>query len=90
MHNSGPNRSTEIAAYVNEFWSLTAPWAHRFKARTWDPDDFGGADYEGCNEYLNLTRPDVIADIHRAYLDAGADILETNTFGATSVVLGGV
>ena len=51
------------------------------------PDDFGGVDYEGCNEYLNLTRPDVIAGIHRAYLDAGADILETNTFGATSVVL---
>ena len=51
------------------------------------PDDFGGVDYEGCNEYLNLTRPHVIADIHRAYLDAGADILETNTFGATSVVL---
>ena len=51
------------------------------------PEDFGGADYEGCNEYLNLTRPEVIADIHQAYIDAGADILETNTFGATSVVL---
>ena len=51
------------------------------------PEDFGGEDYEGCNEYLCLTRPDVIVDIHRAYLDAGADILETNTFGATSVVL---
>ena len=51
------------------------------------PDDFGGPDYEGCNEYLILTRPDVIADIHQGFLDAGADILETNTFGATSVVL---
>ena len=51
------------------------------------PDDFGGPEYEGCNEYLVLTRPDVVADIHRGYLDAGADILETNTFGATSVVL---
>ena len=51
------------------------------------PEDFGGPEYEGCNEYLIITRPDVIADIHRAYLDAGADILETNTFGATSVVL---
>ncbi|MFB3120462.1 MAG: homocysteine S-methyltransferase family protein, partial [Stenotrophomonas maltophilia] len=51
------------------------------------PEDFGGLEYEGCNEYLNLTRPDVIADIHRSYLDAGADIIETNTFGATSVVL---
>ena len=51
------------------------------------PEDFGGPEYEGCNEYLNLTRPDVIADIHQSYLDAGADIIETNTFGATSVVL---
>ena len=58
------------------------------QARGLGPDDFGGAAYEGCNEYLNITRPDVIADIHRAYLDAGADIIETNTFGATAVVLG--
>jgi 5-methyltetrahydrofolate--homocysteine methyltransferase len=49
--------------------------------------DFGDESYEGCNEILNITRPDVIADIHRAYLAAGADIIETNTFGATSVVL---
>ncbi len=52
------------------------------------PSDFGGDEYEGCNEYLNVTRPDVIADIHRAYLVAGADIIETNTFGATALVLG--
>ena len=59
----------------------------QIQARDLGPGDFGGADYEGCNEYLNITRPDVIADIHRGYLDAGADIIETNTFGATSVVL---
>ena len=51
------------------------------------PEDFGGPEYEGCNEYLIVTRPDVIADIHQSYLDAGADIIETNTFGAMSVVL---
>ena len=51
------------------------------------PDDFGGVEYEGCNEHLNLTRPELIEGIHQRYLDAGADILETNTFGATSVVL---
>ena len=51
------------------------------------PDDFGGEAYEGCNEYLVLTRPDAILDIHREYLTAGADIIETDTFGATSVVL---
>jgi 5-methyltetrahydrofolate--homocysteine methyltransferase len=50
-------------------------------------EDFGGAAFEGCNEHLNLTRPDVIAAIHRDHLEAGADILETNTFGSTSLVL---
>ncbi|MFC4597950.1 methionine synthase [Cohnella hongkongensis] len=50
-------------------------------------DDFGGEAYEGCNELLVLTRPDVIRSIHEAYLAAGADIIETNTFGSTAVVL---
>ena len=49
--------------------------------------DFGGEEYEGCNEYLVKTRPDVILHIHRAYIEAGADIIETNTFGATNIVL---
>jgi 5-methyltetrahydrofolate--homocysteine methyltransferase len=49
--------------------------------------DFGGEEFEGCNENLNLTAPEVIAKIHQEYLNAGADIIETNTFGATSVVL---
>ncbi|KAF0817036.1 5-methyltetrahydrofolate--homocysteine methyltransferase [Bacillus sp. ZZV12-4809] len=50
-------------------------------------DDFGGEEYEGCNEYLNVTAPSVIEHIHLEYLKAGADIIETNTFGATSIVL---
>jgi 5-methyltetrahydrofolate--homocysteine methyltransferase len=50
-------------------------------------EDFGGELYEGCNEYLSLTTPHVIRTIHEEYLKAGADIVETNTFGATSVVL---
>ncbi|MDF2937779.1 MAG: methionine synthase [Paenibacillaceae bacterium] len=49
--------------------------------------DFGGEDLEGCNEYLCVTRPDVISKIHDAYFEAGADIIETNSFGSTSVVL---
>ncbi|HEX9016206.1 MAG TPA: homocysteine S-methyltransferase family protein, partial [Chloroflexota bacterium] len=51
-------------------------------------EDFGGAEFEGCNEYLNITRPDVILGIHRDYLRAGADVVETNTFGSTALVLG--
>jgi 5-methyltetrahydrofolate--homocysteine methyltransferase len=50
--------------------------------------DFGGSTYEGCNEHLNLTRPDVIRRIYAAYLDAGADIISTNTFGCAPYVLG--
>ncbi len=49
--------------------------------------DFGGPALEGCNENLVRTRPDVVLDIHRAYFAAGADMVETNTFGATPLVL---
>lgn len=42
-------------------------------------------DVKGNNELLSLTRPDVIRQIHESYLAAGADIIETNTFGATSI-----
>jgi 5-methyltetrahydrofolate--homocysteine methyltransferase len=44
-----------------------------------------GSDLKGNNELLSLTRPDIIAKIHRGYLEAGADIIETNTFGSTSI-----
>ncbi|WP_043931719.1 methionine synthase [Bacillus sp. EB01] len=49
--------------------------------------DFGGEELEGCNENLNLTAPAVIASIHREYLEAGSDIIETNSFGGTRIVL---
>jgi 5-methyltetrahydrofolate--homocysteine methyltransferase len=49
--------------------------------------DFGGAALEGCNENLVRTRPDVVRGIHRAYLEAGADLIETNSFGGTALVL---
>jgi 5-methyltetrahydrofolate--homocysteine methyltransferase len=50
-------------------------------------EDFGGPDLEGCNENLVLTRPDVILRMHQEYLDAGADMVETDTFGGTPLVL---
>ena len=49
--------------------------------------DFGGPALEGCNENLVRTRPDVVLDIHRRYFEAGADIVETDTFGSTPLVL---
>ncbi|MCE7882796.1 MAG: hypothetical protein DYH08_02850, partial [Actinobacteria bacterium ATB1] len=49
-------------------------------------DDYRNA--EGCTEILVLTRPDVIREIHSRYFDAGADVVETDTFGANHLVLG--
>ena len=49
-------------------------------------DDFWGK--ENCSEVLVLSRPDIIKDIHAAYFKAGADVVETNTFGGTRIVLG--
>ena len=49
-------------------------------------DDFAG--YEGCNEILNVTRPDIVTGIHEAYLDVGADCVTTNSFGANLGNLG--
>ena len=48
-------------------------------------DDYWGK--ENCSEILNLSRPDIIRQIHASYFEAGADIVETNTFGATRIVL---
>src|SRR6266850_8441358 len=50
------------------------------------PDDFWGN--EGCNELLVLSRPDIVKDIHASFFAVGCDVVETNTFGATSIVLG--
>src|ERR1700728_25354 len=50
-------------------------------------EDFGGPQLEGCNENLVITRPDVVSSIHQKYLEAGSDIIETNSFGSTPVVL---
>jgi 5-methyltetrahydrofolate--homocysteine methyltransferase len=49
-------------------------------------DDFAG--YEGCNEILNVTRPDIVTGVHEAYLEAGADCVTTNSFGSNLGNLG--
>jgi 5-methyltetrahydrofolate--homocysteine methyltransferase len=49
--------------------------------------DFGGPELEGCNENLCATRPDVVDAVHESYLGAGCDVVETNSFGGTPLVL---
>ena len=50
-------------------------------------DDYGGASLEGCNENLVLTSVKSVEKVHESFLEAGCDVIETNTFGATSIVL---
>ena len=49
--------------------------------------DFGGEELEGCNENLVLSNPKAVEAVHKSFLEAGCDVIETNTFGASSVVL---
>ena len=50
-------------------------------------DDFGGEHLNGCNEYLVVSRPSAVENVHRDYLEAGCDVIETDSFGSTSIVL---
>ncbi len=83
-----PERSVRLAEELRRrILVLDGAMGTMIQGRGLGPDDFGGARYEGCNEHLNLTRPDVITDIHAAYLAAGADLISTNTFGCAPYVL---
>ncbi len=50
-------------------------------------DDFGGKELEGCNENLVLSSPELVEKVHNSFLEAGCHVIETNTFGASSIVL---
>jgi 5-methyltetrahydrofolate--homocysteine methyltransferase len=84
-----PERSARLAEELGRrILVLDGAMGTMIQARGLSAADFGGPQYEGCNENLNLTRPDVITDIHAAYLEAGADLISTNTFGCAPYVLG--
>ena len=63
--------------------------AHRLEEADFRGERFADwpTELRGNNDLLSLTRPDIIGDIHRAYLDAGADIIETNSFNSTSIAM---
>src|SRR4030095_6967059 len=48
-------------------------------------EDFGGLRFEGCNEHLLITRPDAVENVHKAFLEVGCDVIETNSFNGTPV-----
>lgn len=85
----GPDRSTELKRLMEErILVLDGAMGTMLQQLPLSPADFGGPALEGCNEHLVLSRPDVVLEIHRKYLESGADIIETDTFGGTPLVLG--
>jgi 5-methyltetrahydrofolate--homocysteine methyltransferase len=59
----------------------------QFQSQDLAADDFGGERLNGCNEYLVVSRPSAVQRVHRDYLQSGCDVVETDTFGGTSIVL---
>jgi 5-methyltetrahydrofolate--homocysteine methyltransferase len=74
-----------VAQRVVVYDGATGTW---LQTQDLNLDDYGGEAFEGCTDILGVTRPDVIAALHTAYFEVGADVVETNTFGAFGVPLG--
>ncbi|WCO68566.1 methionine synthase [Iamia majanohamensis] len=74
-----------VAERVVVYDGATGTW---LQTQDLDLDDYGGPAFEGCTDILGVTRPDVVRALHSAYLEVGADVVETNTFGAFAVPLG--
>jgi 5-methyltetrahydrofolate--homocysteine methyltransferase len=87
MTNPADRRNSLLDALATRILVLDGAMGTMLQAAHPTAADFGGPELEGCNENLNLTRPDLIHNIHRAYFEAGSDIVETNSFGSTPVVL---
>ncbi|MDQ6676641.1 MAG: methionine synthase [Acidobacteriota bacterium] len=87
MTNAEERRRALYDALSTRVLVLDGAMGTMLQARDLTAADFGSAALEGCNEVLAETRPDVITGIHRAYLEAGSDIIETNTFQSTALVL---
>ena len=86
--SSTPQRTDALKALLEErVVVLDGAMGTALQALDLTAEDFGGPDYEGCNEYLVITRPEAVEGVHRAYFDAGADITETDSFGGAPVVL---
>ncbi len=86
--NGNHDRTAELRALMDErILVLDGATGTMLQSAGLGPEDFGEARWEGCNEILVETRPDVILGVHRAYLEAGADIIETDTFGGSPIVL---
>ena len=83
--SSAPSYLEVVRNKVVIFDGATGTW---LQERDLTADDFGGPDLEGCTDILVDTRPDLIRQMHSEYFAAGADVVETDSFGSFAVPLG--
>jgi 5-methyltetrahydrofolate--homocysteine methyltransferase len=82
-----PACSSYLQALRERVVVFDGPAGTTFQRLGLGPDAFGGHQLEGCFEVLSVSAPEVVENLHRSFLDVGVDAIETNTFGAFSVVL---
>src|ERR1700732_1429908 len=87
MNNPTERREALYQALESRILVLDGAMGTMLQQRHLTAEDFGGPALEGCNENLFKTRPDVVLDIHRESFKPGSDIVETNSFGGSRVVL---
>jgi 5-methyltetrahydrofolate--homocysteine methyltransferase len=83
-----PDASSYLRALREGVVIFDGPAGTSFQRLGLAPEAFGGPHYEGCFEVLSVSAPDLVRDLHRSFLEVGVDVIETNTFGSFSVVLG--
>lgn len=81
------NRSPYLAALDERVLVFDGAMGTSIDTFTLTAEDYGGPETEGCRDYLVITRPDVIEQIHASFLEAGCDVLETCTFQSTRLRL---
>ena len=73
--------------WTNGFCFLMVPWGTNLDRQHLTVDDFGGERTAGCNDYLVITKPQAVEIVHRAFLEAGADVIETDSFRSNRITL---
>ena len=81
------HRSPYLAALADRVLVFDGAMGTSIQRYELTPDDFGGQALEGCNDYLVITRPDVVGEIHASFMEAGCDVLETDTFRSNRLTL---
>ncbi len=79
--------STFLEALKERIVVFDGAMGTNLQAQNLTVEDYGGVQFEGCPEYLLISKPEAIEKVHTAFFDVGCDVIETNSFGGTSVVL---